>query len=38
MPQAAIEVGWGLLYQAKPYRIIDIEERDQDRLVTLEPR
>ena len=38
MPQAAIEVGWGLLYQGKAYRIIDLEERDQDRLVTLEPR
>ncbi len=37
IPQAGIDVGWGLTYQGKQYRISDIEERDQDRLVTLEP-
>lgn len=37
MPQKGIEVGWGLNYEGKAYKIADIEDRGSDRLVTLEP-
>ncbi|HBE66914.1 MAG TPA: hypothetical protein DDW52_02065 [Planctomycetaceae bacterium] len=37
-PPAELALGWGVIYKAVDYRISSIDERDTDRLVTLEPR
>ena len=38
LPPRALAVGWGIKFETELFKVVDIEHRGNDRLLTLEPR